>query len=88
MRHPQCSSRPNLKHLLASSSVAALLIGGGTPAFACYTGPFTGGYNNSGATACIVVNNTSFTGNLSNTGTVIPARRPASLSTIRRSPAI
>ena len=53
--------------------MAAILIGGGAPsAFACYTGPFTGGYTNSGATACIVVNNTSFTGNLGNTGTISP----------------
>jgi hypothetical protein len=65
-------TRPRLT-LLASSSVAALLIGGGAaPAFACYTGSFIGGHTNAGATACIVVQNTSFTGNLSNTGTIAP----------------
>ncbi len=59
--------------LLASSSVAALLVGCGGPAIAaCYTGPFTGGYTNSGATPCITVNNTSFTGALGNTGTIAP----------------
>ena len=64
-------SRIRLAGLLASSSAAALLIGGGTPAFAaCYTGPYAGGYINSGAASCIVVNNTSFTGNLGNTGTI------------------
>lgn len=58
--------------LLATSSAAALLCGGAEPAAACYTGPFTGGFTNSGATACITVSNTSFTGALGNTGTISP----------------
>ena len=42
--------RCRLAGLLASSSVAALLMGSGGPAAAaCYSGPFTGGYSNSGA---------------------------------------
>jgi len=35
-----------------------------------------GGYTSSGATACIVVNNTSFAGNLSNTGTHLRGQQP------------
>ena len=60
--------------LLASCSVAALLIGGGTSvAFAaCVNGG--GGYNNPTATtiACIQVTNTTFTGNITNEGTISP----------------
>jgi hypothetical protein len=63
--------RGRLRVLLATSSVAALLVGGGAPAFAaCYSGPFAGGYTNSAAVSCITVNNTSFTGTLGNTGTI------------------
>jgi hypothetical protein len=70
--------------LLATSSVAALLVGCGTPAFAaCYTGPFAGGYTNSGATACITVNNTSFTGTLGNTGTISPG--PTGIAVVNHS---
>jgi uncharacterized protein with beta-barrel porin domain len=58
--------------LLASSSITALLASS-AQAFACYSGPFAGGYTNSGATGCIVVSNTSFTGNLVNNGTVNPS---------------
>ena len=57
--------------LLATSSVAALIVGAGTPpAFACDTGPFP--QTSTGNTACIVVNNTSFSGILANTGTISP----------------
>jgi uncharacterized protein with beta-barrel porin domain len=57
--------------------MAALLMGSGGPAAAaCYTGPFTGGYTNSGTTACIVVNNTSFSGTLGNSGTISPGSTP------------
>jgi hypothetical protein len=59
------------QNLLATTSVTALLIGvAAEPAAACYTGPF--GHTNAGATACITVANTSFTGNLVNTGTISP----------------
>jgi uncharacterized protein with beta-barrel porin domain len=63
--------RAGVRVLLASSSLAALLVGGGTPsALACYTGPFA--HTNSGVTACITVNNTAFSGTLGNTGTISP----------------
>jgi hypothetical protein len=55
--------------LLASSSFSALLLGS-SPAFACYTGSFSGGYTSSGTTACITVSNTSFSGTLGNSGTI------------------
>lgn len=53
--------------LLMSYSAAALLMSGG-PVFACYMGPFP--YTNGGVTACITVNNMSFSGNLGNSGTI------------------
>jgi hypothetical protein len=58
--------------LLASCSVAALLIGGGTSvAFAaCINGG--GGYNNTGAISCIQVTDTTFTGKITNKGTISP----------------
>ena len=65
-RTPPTARRLHL--LLATSSVAALLVGDGAPpALACNTGPFP--QINTGATSCIVVNNTSFSGNLVNSGT-------------------
>src|SRR5262249_48809157 len=64
--------------LLASSSVSALLIGGGAPsAFAaCYTGPFP--FTNTGLQSCITVSATSFTGNVVNsaTGVISPGGPP------------
>ncbi len=67
------NGRVRFRALLASTSLTALLVGGGAPAaWACYTGPFVGGHTNSGATGCIVVNNTSFSGTLGNTGTISP----------------
>jgi hypothetical protein len=78
------SSSGRLRLLLRSSSVAALLIGvGAPPAFACYTGPFTGGYVNVGATACITVSNTSFSGFLQNVGTISPG--PIGIAVINNS---
>ena len=63
--------------LLASSSTAALLIGGGAPAAfaACANGAGAGtGFDNPVATTtpCVAVTNTSFTGNITNEGTVAP----------------
>jgi hypothetical protein len=49
---------------------------------ACYTGPYSPPYTNSGTVACIVVANTSFTGNLSNTGTINPSGIAVQGSTI------
>ena len=73
-----------VRRLLASSSVAALLVGCGGPAIAaCYTVLFTGGYTNSGATPCITVNNTSFTGALGNTGTIAPG--PTGIAVVNHS---
>ncbi|HEY1981068.1 MAG TPA: hypothetical protein VGH13_13370, partial [Xanthobacteraceae bacterium] len=47
--------------LLASTSIAALLIGGSAPrALACYGGPYP--YTNNGTTSCIVVRSAT-TGN-------------------------
>src|ERR1700678_2412792 len=84
MRATSNMSGPSLRALLATSSVAALLIGGGAhPALACYTGPFTGGYTNTGATACIIVNNKSITGNLGNTGSISPG--PTGIEVINHS---
>jgi uncharacterized protein with beta-barrel porin domain len=60
--------------LLLSSSVAALLIGGGAPAAVaqCYTGPFP--FSNSGPLTCITVSGTTFSGNVVNstTGVITP----------------
>jgi uncharacterized protein with beta-barrel porin domain len=66
--------RGRVRLLLASSSVAALLIGSETPRAwaACYTGPFAGGFTNTGTLTCITVNSTSFTGNLVNNGKITP----------------
>ena len=62
--------------LLLSTSVAALVIGGGAPAaFACAHGAGAGaGFDNPAGhtTACVVVTNTSFTGNITNEGTITP----------------
>src|SRR5712691_1051889 len=63
-------ARGRRRSLLLSSSVTALLVGGGAPAFAispCYTGPFP--FTNNGALSCIVVSATSFTGNVVNSAT-------------------
>src|ERR1700751_5721517 len=62
--------------LLLSRPVAALLVGGGAPAaFACANGAGAGaGFDNppGHTTACVVVDNTSFIGNLTNRGTIAP----------------
>jgi uncharacterized protein with beta-barrel porin domain len=67
--------------LLTSSSVAALLIGGGasTVYAACYTGPFAGGYTDNGTAACIVVKNSSFSGNIVNNGALTPSSNPSNI---------
>jgi uncharacterized protein YhjY with autotransporter beta-barrel domain len=71
------AGRNRLRLLLASSSVAALLVGGGTPAAfaACVNGAGSGsGYDHAtGTVACIQVKNTSFTGNITNEGTIRPS---------------
>src|SRR5216683_4985288 len=65
-------SRGRRRSLLLSSSVTALLVGGGAPAFAaCYTGPFP--FTNNGALSCITVSATSFTGNVVNSATGVIA---------------
>ena len=58
--------RSRLRLLLASSSVAALLVGGGAPAAyaGCSASP-----NNHGNTTCIDIVNSSIAGNVTNTGT-------------------
>ena len=60
---------------MASSSVAAILIGGGVPAWAACTQVGAGGYNNPGATtvAGLCVSNTSFSGSITNEGTISPS---------------
>jgi outer membrane autotransporter protein len=62
-------TRPAVRLLLATSSVAALIVGAAPrPAqAACYTGPFP--FTNTAAQSCINVTNTSFSGNLVNSGT-------------------
>src|SRR6516164_558054 len=57
--------------LLASGSLTALLVGGGTPAEAACT-VVTGAFTNGAAVSCIVINNASFAGNLANFGTISP----------------
>ncbi len=62
-----------LSGLLASSSVAALLIGGGAPAAfaACAISPVTNqsSISNSAAINCININGITVTGNVTNTAT-------------------
>jgi autotransporter-associated beta strand protein len=80
MRGPIHASRPNLRLLLTSSSVAALLVGGGVPrAFAgtCdindNIGAIIGAVTNSTAINCInISNSTNVTGNVTNTGPPTP----------------
>ena len=69
--------RHRLRLLLASSSVAAILIGGGTPAALaapCVNKITTSFDNPSGNTAAnVCVDNTSFTGTITNEGTIRPS---------------
>jgi len=61
--------------LLLSSSVAALLIGGGAPAaFAACANNINAAFDNpsGNTTACVAVTNTSFTGDITNEGTITP----------------
>ena len=61
--------------LLLSSSVAALLVGDGAPAaFAACANNINATFDNPAAqtTPCVAVTNTSFTGNITNEGTVSP----------------
>jgi len=66
--------RGRVRLLLASSSVAALLIGGGAPSAFAACGPtLTGsvsGCTNSGTTPGIVITNATVSGNISNTGSI------------------
>src|SRR5579875_1874978 len=69
--------RAFIRGLLATTSVAALLVGGGAPsalAAAC-TNTIGAGFDNpSGHTlANVCVQNTSFTGNITNEGTISPS---------------
>jgi uncharacterized protein with beta-barrel porin domain len=66
------TARSGRAALLATSSLVSLVALGTAPgqAASCYTGPF--GFTNVGALSCINVINTSFTGNLVNTGTISP----------------
>ncbi len=59
-----------LRLLLASSSLAALLIGAGAPAAYAACTNITGAYANNVNISGICVKNTSFTGNITNAGTI------------------
>ena len=70
-------TRGHKVRLLLSSSVAALLVGGGAPAAwaACTNGAGGGaGFDNPAAhtTPCVAVTNTSFSGTITNEGTIAP----------------
>src|SRR6266850_2439518 len=67
--------RGRRRGLLLSSSVAALLVGGGAPpAFAACANISAAFDNPAGNTpACVTVTNTSFTGNITNEGTISPS---------------
>jgi uncharacterized protein with beta-barrel porin domain len=69
---PGCGHHRKLG-LLASSSIAALLIAGGAPAWAACTSVGSGGYNNTTSVSGLCVTNTSFSGNIDNTGTISPS---------------
>ena len=61
--------------LLLSSSIAALLVAGGTPpAWAACGNNIHASFDNPAAqtTPCVAVTNTSFTGNITNEGTISP----------------
>lgn len=59
------------RRLLATSSLVSLIAGaGGAAQAACYTGPF--GFTNNSNLSCVNVTNTSFTGSITNTGTISP----------------
>ena len=69
--------RGRFRALLASSSVAALLIGGGAPvAFAAcntsYTNTTAAGCSNTGTITGIAINNSTITGTIANSGTISP----------------
>jgi uncharacterized protein with beta-barrel porin domain len=72
MRDVLCTNRPSLRTLLATSSVAALLIGSGVPAaFAASCETVTGAsgtVTNSIAITCINIQNATVSGNVVNTG--------------------
>ncbi len=66
-----------LRLLLASSSVSALLIGGGSPAAlaACntsYINTTSAGCSNTGSITGIAINNSTITSDINNTGTISP----------------
>ena len=71
------TGRSRVSLLLASSSVAALLVGAGTPAAlaAPCTNQITASFDNPAATtvANVCVKNTSFSGNITNEGTISPS---------------
>ena len=73
MRAPGSVGGAKLRLLLASSSVAALLIGGGVPhAYACTAVP-TSGVSNSGTVSGYCVTNETVNGNIDNSGTISPS---------------
>ena len=64
-----------LSSSLSSSVMAALLVGGGAPAaWAACGNNIHAGFDNPAAqtTPCVAVTNTSFTGNITNEGTISP----------------
>lgn len=82
MRHPPRLRRSNLQRLLASSSVAALLIGGGTPAtYACTTVPSGGYANPSPDTIAGLCAPNNVTGSIDNEGTISPSGISVTAST-------
>ncbi len=78
MQSPRGAGRTLLRSLLASSSVVALLIGGGTPpAYAACSTSITGttaGCTNTGSLSGITINNATVTSGIYNTaaGTISP----------------
>src|SRR5579883_3216599 len=74
MRQAVRARRAHLRLLLASSSLGAMVIAGGTPAWAAScTHTITAGLDNAAGTVTnICVNHTSFAGSISNQGTIGP----------------
>ncbi len=72
---PMGVRRAKLPALLASTSVAALLLGGGGPAFAAcsdYINTTAPGCTNSGTISGLIVSNSTVTSSINNTGTISP----------------
>jgi hypothetical protein len=69
---PGLLSRRVYLDLLASSSIAALVLGAGTAWAAPCNNPITGAFNNPGVVTNVCVQNTSFAGAITNQGTITP----------------